>query len=145
MKDPFHPYFSNLERYDRFEEISSHDKFIVSIEMYARPTSRENLGIRCEKVGSTWLVSFERERRLEEKSGILVSTCCLSDPCEREIYLYTTRCPAREKENGGGGCDETSLRFVRERVACRACRLRLYFIASRVACKFNLVEVTQMQ
>lgn len=24
MKDPFHPYFSNLERYDRFEEISSY-------------------------------------------------------------------------------------------------------------------------
>lgn len=48
----------------------------------------------------------------------------------------------REEE---GGCGETGVRFVRERVACRAYRLRLYFIASRVACKFNLVEVTQMQ
>lgn len=51
----------------------------------------------------------------------------------------------RWRRNGDTGCHETSLRFVREQVACRPCRLRLYFIASRVACKFNLVEVTQMQ
>lgn len=63
----------------------------------------------------------------------------------REIYPPWWWEEEKRKENGEGGTDETSPRFVRERVACRAYRLRLYFIASRVACKFNLVEVTQMQ
>lgn len=38
-----------------------------------------------------------------------------------------------------------SNRIVRRQVARRCWRLRLYFIAPLVACKFNLLEVTQMQ
>lgn len=102
MKDPFHPYFSNLERYDRFEEISSHDKFIVSIEMYPRPTSRENLGIRCEKVGSTCLVSFEREREDWKKNQEFSYRLAVSRILASVKFTYTQRDALQERRKTEG-------------------------------------------